>query len=373
MESGSLKTTHNIIDLGLGHPSLSLLPLHEMEKAMNRVLHRKNPEFLQYGRALGDDASRLILARFLSEVNEECITPEGLFITNGISQGLDLACTLFTGRHDTIFVEEPTYFYAHTIFSDHHLNVIGIPVDDQGITIEALEDMLRVYSPAFLYIIPPFQNPTSVSLAPDRREKLLTLSKKHDFYILSDEAYQLLHYSGPLILPLASMAESEKVISFGSFSKICAPGLRLGWIQAHPSVLRNFTHAGYVVSSGGLNPFTLGIITSFIEAGYQKEHLLYLREKYKKRAYALSSALQKYCKEKTTFTEPRGGFFIWVELESDCDAEELLERAEEKGVSFQPGVRFSHRGKLKNYVRLSFSYYDEEALTEGVRRLSEVL
>ena len=365
--------TDDIINLGLGRPSLSLLPLSDIERSINRVFHKKDASFLQYGPVVGDEYSRLILARFLSEMYEKCVTPECFSITNGISQGIDLACTLFTGRHDTIFVEEPTYNYALDIFKDHHLNVIEIPVDADGIIIKSLKEMLRVYNPAFLYMIPAFHNPTSVCLAKDRKEKLISLSKKHNFYILSDEAYQLLNFNSQALLPFACSEGSENILSFGSFSKICAPGLRLGWVQAQPFILNRFSQAGVVQSSGCLNPFAAGIITSFIESGYQKKNLVKLKAEYKKRAFSLYEALEKFLKDKARFSKTSGGFFIWVTLDEDADTEELLEKAREKGVLFQPGSKFSHRGKFKNCLRLCFSYYDEEKLVEGVRRLSEVV
>ena len=179
------------------------------------------------------------------------VNPESLFITAGASQSLDWLCALFTQPGDTIFIEEPSYLYAFRIFTDHRLKVVGIPTDENGIIIEALEEALQHERPAFVYTIPTFQNPTGATLPPGRREQLVELSRTYNFLLIADEVYHCLHFDLPPPRPLAAHSAEGNIVSLGSFSKILAPGLRLGWIQGPPPILQRLTLSG-VADGGGL-------------------------------------------------------------------------------------------------------------------------
>ena len=224
------------IDLSIGQPGTSLLPLAALAQAAQHCLTQNNPYILAYGAEQGNAYFHDALAGFLSEQYNFKVDPDHLFTTAGISQGLDFICSLFTRPGDTIFVEKPTYSLALGIFADHGLNVVGLPMDENGLIIEALEEELAHQTPVFLYTIPTFHNPTGRNLSAARREKLVQLSQEHNFLIVADEVYQLLAYTGAPPSPMAKYTEAATVISLGSFSKILAPGLRLGWIQTHPEL-----------------------------------------------------------------------------------------------------------------------------------------
>src|SRR5215217_8335519 len=185
----------DVIDLGLGDPSLSLLPLDIIHEAAQARLAQKDNSFLQYGAEQGEGHFRLALANFLIQGYSFEVKPESIFVTNGISNALDLICTLFTKAGDTIFVEEPTYFLALRIFADHHLNVISNSMDENGLVIESLEQKLAEFQPKFLYLIPTFQNPMGTTMPQERRERLVQLAKEYDFIIVADEVYHLLSYT----------------------------------------------------------------------------------------------------------------------------------------------------------------------------------
>ena len=372
MQTTQLNVPENIIDFGVGQPSLSLLPLAALNQAAQHRLSQADPALLQYGAEAGDGYSRLALAQFLSDGYGLPVEADQLFITNGISQALDLICTRFTQPGDTIFVEEPTYFLALHIFADYHLNLVGIPVDEEGLVIEALEEKLARHQPAFLYTIPTFHNPAACTLSRARRERLLALSLHHNFLIVADEVYHLLDYTATPPPALASYVETEMVLSLGSFSKILAPGLRLGWVQAAPVLLDRLIHSGLVESGGGLNLFTSGIAHSMLELGLQREHLIHLKAVYRQRAAALSAALRQHLPTSITFDEPQGGFFIWLRLPEEMDAQLWLNKARRYDVAFQPGIKFSSAQGLTNYMRLCFAYYETEELEDGVLRLAHV-
>ncbi len=372
-QTAQLYIPPDVIDFGAGQPSLHLLPLELLREAAADRFGHDDPAYLAYGAEQGDGYFRKSLAKYLSEHYRMPVDFNDLFITGGASQGLDLICTLFSRPGDTIFVEEPSYFLALRIFADHGLNIVSLPMDDQGLVIEALEQKLLKDTPAFIYTIPTFHNPSSVTLPADRRDRLVQLGRQHNFPIIADEVYHMLAFSAGPPPPMASNISDSPVISLGSFSKIMAPGLRLGWIQAGADILRRFPACGMVDSGGGLNPFTSGIMRSAIELDLLDRQVNNLKAVYQERKIALSNELRSVLPDSVRFIEPDGGFFIWLEFAEDIDTGKMLAVARQYNVGFLPGIKFSGEKGLKNYVRLSFADYDVPELEEGARRLGRVI
>ncbi len=363
----------HLIDLGVGNPDMDLLPLELMRQAAGHALAQGDAAPLQYGYEAGDMRFRQALVAFLSHEYTLKIDPSQLFVSNGVSQALDLICTLHTQPGDVVFVEEPTYFLALRIFADHRLRVVGLPTDEHGLVIEALEEELKRRRPALLYTVPTHQNPSGTTLPLERRRRLVALAEAHGFLVVADEVYHCLTYSGAPPPPMASFVDSGAVLSLGSFSKILAPGLRLGWVQGRGDRLQTLAQCGLLDSGGGLNPFTAAIVRSALELGWQQQHLDHLRQVYAARLDALDAALQRHLTGQLSYRRPAGGFFIWARLADGRDAEALMPAALAYGVSFRPGVRFSSRGGQRNALRLCFAYYDEERLREGALRLAQAL
>ena len=362
----------DVIDLGLGDPPLSLLPLDLIREAAQLRLSHDDNSFLQYGAEQGDGYFRFALAGFLTKGYGFDVKPESLFVTNGISKALDLICTLFTRAGDTIFVEEPTYFLALRIFADHHLKVISIDTDENGLIMESLEEKLNEFHPKFLYLIPTFHNPTGATLPQERRERLVKLAEEHDFIIAADEVYHLLSYTQAPPESFAAYIHMENIISLGSFSKILAPGLRLGWLQACPEKIKHFNTCGLLDSSGGLNPFTSAIVHGVIESGGLKNNIDKLINIYRSRLNAMDAALRRHLPD-LKYSMPRGGYFFWLHLPETIDARELRKNVQSFKVDFRPGTLFSSKGRSKNYVRLCFVHYEEDQLEEGIMRLRQCL
>ena len=362
----------DVIDLGLGDPSLSLLPLELMREAAQVRLSQDDNSFLQYGAEQGDGHFRLALAGFLTRGYGFEVSPESLFVTNGISGALDVICTIFTKAADTIFVEEPTYFLALRIFKDHHLNVVSVDTDENGLSLESLEEKLAESHPKLLYLIPTFHNPTGATLSQERREQLVQLAIEHDFIIVADEVYHLLSYTRTPPKSFAAYIDVENVIALGSFSKILAPGLRLGWLQAHPETVKRFNTCGLLDSSGGLNPFTSAIVREVIECGGLEDNLNRLIEFYRARLHVMHLAVQEHLSN-VHYAIPHGGYFFWLRLPEGIDARELRKRAGSFHVDFRPGTLFSSRNGLKDQVRLCFVHYEEDKIEEGIQRLEQCL
>jgi DNA-binding transcriptional MocR family regulator len=367
------ETASDVIDFGLGHPGADLLPLGLMAHAAAARLQGEDSSLLQYGHEQGDGYFRRALAAFLTRHYGQPIDMDGLFVTGGASQALDLICTLYTQPGDVVFVEEPTYFLALRIFADHHLRAIPIATDNQGMRPEAVDAALAHHRPALLYSIPTFQNPSGVTLSLARRQQLAELAEDYNFLIVADEVYHLLSYAAPPPPPLASYAATGHVLGLGSFSKILAPGLRLGWVQAAPQHIDRMVNSGLLDSGGGLNPFTSGIVRMALDEGWQDAHLAHVRQVYGRRANALTAALRLELSDQVAFAAPAGGYFHWLTLPAHLDGEALFRRAPRYKVGFRPGARFSATGQLQHCLRLSFAHYDEGQLAEGVSRLRLLL
>ena len=368
-----LNIPEGMIDLGVGIPDPALLPLSALKQASGHRLNHDDPSILQYGKEQGNGYFRRSLSRFLSAGYQSFVDPENLFITSGATSGIDLFCACFTKPGDTVIVEEPTYFLALRLFANRRLNVVGLPTDMNGMNIDALEKRVSESPPAFVYIVPTFHNPSGTTLTAERRKRLHQLSHKYNFYVLADEVYHLLSYSVVPPPPMGNFSMRSKIISVGSFSKILAPGLRLGWIQADPDIIKQLTHMALLQSGGGMNPFTSAIVQSMIELNLLQKHLDRLIPVYKHRAANLAKAVDQYLPESISFEAPRGGFFLWVRLPEGLEAKKLRRASVPHQVNFQPGVNFSASGELRNFIRLCFVYYNSDKLREGVRRLGNVM
>jgi 2-aminoadipate transaminase len=367
-----IQTPPDVIDLGRGDPSLAYLPLDMIRESALARLSASDNSFLQYGAEQGDGNFLVALANFLTSGYGFDVQPESLFITNGISKALDLICTLCTQADDTIFVEEPSYFLALKIFEDHHLNVVIIETDENGLIPASLEEKLAESHPKFLYLIPSFHNPSGRTLSPERRDQLAQLAKEHDFLIVADEVYHFLKYGSQIFKPLAFYTDSENVISLGSFSKILAPGLRLGWLHAHPNIVKRFTSCGLMDSGGGMNPFTSALVRGIIESGGLEKNIGKLRHIYQNQVAVMDEALRLHLPD-AVYEIPQGGYFFWLSLPNPINTIELRKKAPAFKVDFRPGALFSSRNELQNYMRLCFAHYNKVQIEEGILRLKKCL
>ena len=372
MQTVQVEFRTDFIDLGVGQPAFSLLPTHVIKQAADHRLSHDAAAYLQYGAEQGDGYFREVLAQFLSDGYGFSVRPDRLFVSSGASQALDLICTLFVRPGAVVCVEEPSYFLALNILADHQLRVVSLPTDGHGLIVDGLEERLAQLHPTMLYLIPAFQNPTGVTLPRERRERLVELSHQYDFLIVADEVYHFLHYGVTPPPSFGAYIDGGHVLALGSFSKILAPGLRLGWVQAEAKLVQRMVLSGLLDSGGGLNPFTSGLVRSVLELDLQWPYLAELRATYQQRIAAMTDALQRYLPD-AVYAVPQGGYFFWLRLPDGLDAEALLPRADELKVGYRPGIRFSSQGGLRDYVRLSFAFYDTATLVEGVRRLGQAI
>jgi DNA-binding transcriptional MocR family regulator len=362
----------DLIDLGLGQPDLDLLPLELLEEATRVRFSEADKRFLEYGPTGGTESFRERLAGFLRDHARTEVGPEGLFVSAGASHGLDLVLGRFTRPGDTILVEEPTYFYALGIMRARHLSVVSVSVDGDGMNPAALEEALERHRPVLIYTIPTHHNPTSQTMPEPRRAQVVALAKRYHALVVADEVYQMLCYDLEQPRPMCSF-DDEDVLSLGSFSKILAPGLRLGWVEGPPTRMETLAQCGVLRGGGGVSPFTVAMIERAIDRGLQADYLAEVRDIYRDRARGFGAALRRWLPAEARFEDPRGGFFVWLELPEGLDSSRLLEEGRGLGVGFRAGPIFSSRGKLQRYLRMSFTYYPQERLELGAKRLGELL
>nr|QFG74153.1 MAG: aminotransferase class I and II [Megaviridae environmental sample] len=342
------------VNFKVGQPSPKLLPLNLIRHASITKFKENDPLLLQYGDIPGYSEFRHSLAKFLSTNYKREVPMDNLFVTSGISSALSLLCSLFLQPHDVIFVETPTYFLAKKIFQDHNIKCVGINMQSDGIDIQDLKEKLKQYNPKFMYMIPTAQNPTGITTSIDKRNQIIELSSMYGFKIIADEVYHMLTF--PHIDAPPSMCELGKynVISLGSFSKILAPALRLGWMEIPcKKTYACIKECGQLDSSGGMNPVISSLVHVLLDNNMQQEHLNDVKNILWCRAKVLIDAIEEYlvplgCE----YNIPQGGYFIFVKLPVHLDV--------------QADVDYLQFG---DWIRLSFSYYDEEELIEGVKRI----
>ncbi len=367
-----------VIDLGVGQPNNAILPVDYVRRAA-AMQFVDSPEFLQYGAEWGDGHHRVALGEYLTEAYGTPVDAEQLFSTNGNSQALEMLSTVLTEPGDVVIVEEPTYFLAFQMFRDHGLGIRGVPIDGEGLVVEALIDEVDAVRAAgkrvaFVYTIPAFQNPTGVTMSAQRRDELVAAATANDVLIIADEVYHLLHYApGPMPAPMSAYIDDGPILSIGTFSKILAPGMRLGWIHGSVERLAALADSGLILSGGGLNPVTSSLATAMMRTGWQKEYLDWLRATFARRSATMITALREHMPEWVEYDVPSGGYFVWLRLPAGADGASLRALAKQRGVDVRHGAQFSPTGALGNHLRLSYAFYDDADIVEGVARLGSAL
>lgn len=367
-----------IIDLGWGHPDPALMPVDLLREATSATLAKSGADALAYGTARGPGPLVAWLMERIGRTEGRAPTPEELLITAGNSHGLDQFCEYHTRPGDVALVESPTYHLAVKILRDHPLRLVPVPLDRNGLRIDALEGALATLRregrrPRFLYTIPTYHNPTGVCLSQERRQALVDLAIAEDFLIVEDDVYRELSYDGPSPPSLWSMAPVGRVTRLGSFAKSLAPGLRLGWATGDPAMVARLVDGGMLDSGGGLNHFTAMTTATICESGGFDRQAARLREAYRAKRDALHAAMTEHLPPGCSWDLPGGGFFIWLRLPKGMNAEALLPRAESLGSAYAPGNRFHLDGGGEDAARLAFSYYDIPNLTESVRLLGNAI
>jgi 2-aminoadipate transaminase len=311
------------------------------------------------------------------------VGPENVLVTSGAQQALDLVGKLFLDPGDRVLVEAPTFVGAIQAFRSYQAQYLTVPVDQNGLRVDLLEDALRA-RPKFLYVLPNFQNPAGVTLSLERRRRLVELASHYRIPIVEDDPYGQLRYEGEHLPPLVKIdaelhgcAHGEHalhggVLYLGTLSKTLAPGLRLGWIVAPEDVIRRLVQMkqGTDLHTG---TFVQMVAYETARGGFLDGHVRRIREVYRERRDAMLGALQREFPSTVRWTWPQGGLFLWVTLPPGTDSSVVLQDALREKVAFVPGTPFYPDGGGRESFRLNFSYCRPEVIREGVRRLGAVV
>jgi 2-aminoadipate transaminase len=307
---------------------------------------------------------------------------EDIFVTAGAQQALDLLGKVFLDEGDTIICEGPTYAGAMKAFSSYRPRVIHVPMDEAGILPAAVREALEeAHSEGtrvkFIYTIPNFQNPAGVTLATERRRELLEIAREYDLIIIEDNPYGMLRFEGEAPPTLATLEQEQtgsvdRVVYLGTFSKIFAPGVRLGWIHARQDILHhvNLVKQGSDLCSSNLSQM---LVCSYFQRVDWRGYVRNLIELYRERRDAMLDALAEFMPEGAHWTRPEGGFFIWVTLPSYADATDMLPQAIAHNVAYVPGEDFYVGEEGKNCMRLNFSFAEPEDIRRGIESLAAVV
>lgn len=360
------------VPLSFGFPYPDSFPNGELLSAAEMLFDAEGDCALQYSGGEYADALPDVIVEQSRDRGIDCTTAE-VHLTNGATNAIDTVCQTFLDPGDEVFVEAPTFMGALRLFSNYDTDIEGFDVDEDGIDVEAVADELGEReracedSPTLLYTVPNFQNPTGVTLSAERRERLVDLAERHDFMILEDDPYGRLRYDGVEPPPIKAVDDTGRVIRVDTFSKTIGPGVRTGWAIAEEAIVEQFDR----VNAGGEPSFTRGLIASYAEDGRLDRAVDELCEGYEKRRDRMLESLEEEMPPGTTWSEPEGGFFVWIEFPDGVDAETLLPEAIDAGVTFLPGSFFYNDDNGEQYGRLSFSHVSPSEIDEGIRSLAD--
>ena len=354
-----------------GYPSAETFPLEEIRKTMSEVIDKYAGKAFQYGATQGVPELREAVAKRYG------VTVDRVQITSSSQQGIDVCTRVLVNPGDVILTSNPSYLGAIQSFCSYRADIRGIAHDDD------LDTFRRSYESAIeaaenegkkikvLYLIPDFQNPSGESLTLEERKMLVSLAQKHGFLIVEDSPYRELRYEGEHIPTMYSLAP-DHVIHLGSFSKIFAPGFRLGWAIANPEILDKI----YVCKQSlDLCPpiFDQYVAAEFLSSGRLDANLLKSIELYKGKRDLLLSLLQEHMPEGVRWTHPEGGLFLFLTMPEGFDAVRFYDKSLDAGVAYVAGEFFHPDRSGKNTMRLNFSFMSPERITEGIILLAKLL
>jgi DNA-binding transcriptional MocR family regulator len=365
-----------LVSLAGGSPYLQSLPLDRLAATAAAIIANDGLTALQYGGGQGMEELRTQICEVMAAEGILDALPQNVVITAGSQSAQDVATKVFCNPGDVVLVENPTYVGALNTFEAYQVQVETVEMDGDGLVPELLEARIAALQAAgknikFLYTIPSFNNPSGITLVKERRQRIVEICRKSNILVLEDNPYGLLRFDGEPLEPLRA-ANPGDVIYMGSFSKIFAPGLRIGWALVPEHLQRRYYLASEAVT---LCPPTLNqmLVSAYLRDYDWKGQIGIYRGLYAERCRAMLDALDEHMPDGTSWTTPEGGFFVWVTLPDGVDTYPLLQKAIDAGVVFIPGAAFTPSDEPSNKLRLAFSAVPPEAIAEGVRRLAPVL
>ena len=370
-----------IISFAGGFPDSAMFDVEGIREASAQALSKEPGAALQYGATEGYNPLREQLALFMASKGVKNINAEGLIVTTGSQQALDLVAKTLLNPNDIALVEAPTFLATIQCFRLYGPKVIGVPIDAHGVQVDKLEAMIQQHKPKLVYIIPTFGNPSGALLTQERRLKILQLAVQYQTIVVEDDPYGDLYFGEappPSMLALSDQVPGSRdwLVHCGSLSKVLSPGLRVGWMVAPPALLARATMCKQF-SDAHTSTFAQATAAQYLLSGRMPTTLDTVRRVYAQRAQAMDKALQRELGDALSYTAPQGGLFFWANLTGANgavhDGNAFAKSAIEKGVAFVPGAPFFANDPDLSSIRLSFATADLAKIEEGIARLGQAL
>ena len=369
----ALANKPEVLSFAGGMPAPELFPVDKIKAATDAVLDEQGKIALQYSSTNGFEHFRQQIAdRMEAKLNIKT-SADNILVTSGSQQGLDYSARVFCDKGDVVIIESPSYLGALNAFKACEPNFVAIPTDGDGMIMEELEKVLATTENVkMIYVIPDFQNPSGRTWPLERRKQFMDIINKYEIPVVEDNPYGELRFEGEYLPALKSMDTKGLVVFLGTFSKILAPGYRIGWVCAEEHILAKYN---FMEQAASLQASTIGQMetSKWIDMFDLDAHVATIRACYDKRRKVMLETLERELPEGCTFTHPVGGLFAWVVLPEYMDAKELQMKCLEKKVAFVPGGSFFPNGNHENTLRLNYSCMPEEKIVQGITALCQTI
>jgi len=358
------------ISLGEGVPAAELFPMNEIAEVAVGVFKSRGKEVLQYGDYFGLIGLRNHISAIVRNRYKVKIDVNQILVTTGSTMCIDLCSRLFIEEGDTVLVETPSYIDAMNTLGFYGAKIKGMPCDSEGLDLDALESELKSNNRVkMIYVIPDFQNPTGRYWSIERRQAFVKLIAKYNVIVIEDNPYGEINYSGEKRPALYSFDTQGQILFCGSFSKTFSPGMRIGWVSGSKDVVNRLELLKEQVDLHSSLP-NHAILEAYMDTYSYEQHVTFMCDVYKKRLEALTNALRAELPE-FTFEEPKGGFFLWLQLPEGINCFDFFNACLVKQVSFVPGTPFFPNKDVYKFIRLNFTGQKEENIIEAVKRMKE--
>lgn len=356
-----------------GSPATEAFPCEEVKKISAEILEENPVSALVYGVSEGYEPLRKTVKKWLYERDGIGTDDDSIIITAGGTQVMDITTRVLASEGDTVICEDPSFIGSLNCFRSHGCNLVGVPIDDDGMNIDALEEAIKQNPNAkFIYTIPNFQNPGGTTLSLEKRKRMYRLALENNLVILEDDPYGNLRVEGEAVPSIKSMDTEGIVVYAGSFSKILAPGIRVAYAVVPSKIAPAFTIGKQVsdVHTGVLNQM---IVSRWFDEYDVNAHIDEIKKIYKRKLNLMCSCLDEHCKGFISYVRPQGGLFIWAKLPDNVDMLDYVNKLLERKVAVVPGTAFMvDDTKPCSYIRLNFSTPDDESIVKGVEIMGEV-
>lgn len=364
----------SIISFGGGYPDASLFPAAQLEEVFRDIISAPGGAAMQYAPSDGLPRLREQIAALMCRDGTDC-RAEDVLILQGSQQGLDFAAKMLINPGDVIITEDPTFLGALIAFNPSEPRYAAVPMDAEGMRMDALEAALKANPTArMIYTVPDFQNPTGVTLSLPRRQRLMELADEYDVIVLEDTPYRHIRFAGETLPTLKSMDRQGRVIHLGSFSKVLVPGLRIGWAVAVPALLEKMALLK-VAADTQTSTLNMAATSLFLERFDLDEHVAMLRAAYRQKKEVMLDAIRQHFPQDVTMTDPEGGLFTWATFPEDFDATAFMRdiALPQARVAYVPGATFFPVHEQANHARINYSAQSEERIRDGIAALGKVL